>query len=79
MVIDKIDLITRTNLFSLFCFNFAVDANQTVGDGLFGMTTALGEAFKFQYFVEFYEFGFEFGYDIVGIAHMTSDGWLLPL
>ena len=74
MVIDKVYLIPGTNLFSFLRFNLAINANQTVGDGLFGMTTTFGEAFKLENLVELYEFGFELGYDIVGIAHMISDG-----
>ena len=61
MMVDEIDLVAGANFFALAGFDFAIDAEETVGDNLFGAAAAFGEAFEFQYFIEFDKFGLEFG------------------
>ena len=72
VMVDKIDLVAGPNFLALAGFDFTIDTDQPVGDGLLGIATAVGEAFELQYFVEFDKLGLELSDDVFGITHIYS-------
>ena len=72
MMVDEIDLVTGTNLLALARFHFAVDADQAVGNRLFGAAARLAQTFELEDLVELDELGLELGDDVIRIAHAYS-------
>ena len=69
VVVDEIYLITGLDFFAFTGLDLTVDADQSIGNCLFGVATAVAEPFEFENFVQFDKFGFEFRDDIVWITH----------
>ena len=69
MMVDEIDLITGTDFFAFACFDFAVDAHQTIGDRLFGAATRLTKALELEDLVKFDKFGLKLSNDVFWITH----------
>ena len=65
MVVDKIDLVTRSDFLALTCFDFTIHSNQAISDCLFRITAAVAQTFEFEYLVKFDELCFEFRNNVV--------------
>ncbi len=65
VLVDEINLITGPDFLAFAGLDLAVDTDQSVGNCLFGVATAVAETFEFKNFVQLDKFGFEFRDDIV--------------
>jgi hypothetical protein len=72
VMVDKIYLVTGPYFLTFARFNLAVDTDQSIGNGLFGVTAALAESFELEDLVKLDKFGFELSDYVVWIAHYYS-------
>ena len=69
VVVNEIYLISGPDFFAFAGLDLAIDTDQSIGNCLFGVATAVAEPFEFENFVQFDKFGFEFRDDFVWITH----------
>src|SRR5210317_2534804 len=73
VMVDKIYLVTGPYFLTFARFNLAVDTDQSIGNGLFGVTAALAESFELEDLVKLDKFGFELSDYVVWIAELESE------